>query len=47
MVSNIIYMLLLVIYGLTSGIANLRIRDWEYWIILGCIIGAFWCGYYA
>lgn len=45
--ANIIFILLCGLYGLASATANVKIKSWEYWIILGCIVGAFWCGKFA
>lgn len=43
----IIYIALCAIYGVASVTANVKINSWEYWVILGCIVGAFWCGKYS
>lgn len=43
----IIYLALCVLYGVASATADVSMKRWEYWIILGCIVGAFWCGKYA
>lgn len=40
----IIYLMLCVFYGVISNIANIDLKDWKYWAILGCIVGAYICG---
>lgn len=45
--ANIIFILLCALYGVASAEANVGLKKWEYWIMLGCVIGAFWCGKFA
>lgn len=45
--ANIIFILLCALYGAASATANVKLKNWEYWIMLGCVIGAFWCGKFA
>lgn len=43
-VSYFVYILLCAIVGVTSVKAGLYFNDWQYWVILGCVIGAYICG---
>ena len=46
-IDYIVFTFLCAIYGVASATANIKMKSWEYWIILGCIVGAFLCGKFA
>lgn len=43
----IIYYLLISITSIVLSTINIGIRDWQFWVIVTCIIGANICGQYA
>lgn len=42
-----IYLLLCGFIGFVCARADIEIKDWKYWVILGCVIGAYFCGKYG
>ena len=44
---NIIYLVLCGFSGAVCARADIKIKDWKCWAILGCVIGAYFCGKYA
>lgn len=42
----IIYLLLCGLHGFTCARAGIGIKDWKFWVLLGCVIGAYLCGKY-
>lgn len=42
-----IYLLLCGFSGVICARADIEVKDWKYWAILGCVIGAYFCGKYA
>ena len=44
MIFAIIYVILATISGLACSTADVGIATWQYWVITGCVIGAFVCG---
>ena len=43
--SNFIFYMLAAINGAVCVSANITISSWQYWVLLGCTIGAYICGY--
>ena len=43
--SRFIYMLLCAIVGGVLASANVRVSNWQFWVVLGCVIGAHICDY--
>ena len=43
----IIYLALCGFSGVICARADIEVNDWKYWAILGCVIGAYFCGKYA
>ncbi len=41
---NYIYYLLCAITGGVLSTANVTLSNWRFWVILGCVIGAYVCG---
>ena len=42
----ILYLLLCGFSGFVMAKADIKVKNWKYWAILGCIIGAYFCGKY-
>lgn len=40
----IIYLLLCGFVGAVCSMADIEIKDWKYWAILCCVVGAYFCG---
>lgn len=43
----IIYLVLCGLQGFTCAMADIEIKNWKYWVLFGCVIGAYFCGKYA
>ena len=43
-VAYIIYIFLCAFVGVVCVKSDLYLRDWQYWAILGSVIGAYLCG---
>ena len=47
---NISYFIYVFLCGLTGCMlakVKIGVKDWKYWIIIACVIGAYFCGKYA
>ena len=44
MIFGIIYVISATISGLACSTADVGIATWQYWVITGCVTGAFLCG---
>ena len=40
----LIYYGLCVLMGIMAAILNVRPTNWKWWIMMGCVIGAYFCG---
>lgn len=44
-IAYLVYLLLMMISGVTMGKCELGFNKWQYWVILACLIGCYICGY--
>ena len=42
--SGFVFILLASINGAVCSSANVSISSWQYWVLLGCVCGAYICG---
>ena len=42
--ANFIYIFLCALYGAVTITIDIGIKDWQYWVMLGCVVGAYICG---
>ena len=42
----ILYLLLCGFSGFVMAKADIKVKNWKYWAILCCVIGAYFCGKY-
>ena len=43
--SSFVFYMLAAIHGAVCTSANITISSWQYWVLLGCMIGSYICGY--
>ena len=43
-IAHIIYYIIMGVSGIVMSTASLRTKDWQYWVIVFSLVGAFLCG---
>lgn len=43
-IANIVYIFLMALNGFVLATANVRVTNWQYWVITFVIIGVYICG---
>lgn len=43
-IANIVYIFLMMLTGFVLATANVRVVDWQYWVVILSVTGAYICG---